>query len=123
MNMNNLPENDKEDDEKVLTEVVIEVEVVKGDARKNIHNYIREFLIILVKIAQKHAKEKPQSELAGLGTMLIPISKIIIDAIVKEVQADPDDLNKLIEYFFKKLEKEGFFDVEEEDKEETKAAE
>jgi len=133
--MNNSHEDEKENEEEGLIDplgiteriadkhIAIEKEVKKGDARKNIHIYIREFLIILVKIAQKHAKENPESELAGLGLLLLPISKLIIDAIVKEIKADPDDLNKLIEYFFNKLQMEGFFDVEDDDKEETKEAE
>lgn len=103
-----------------LTEEDIDV-VKKANARLNIHIYIRQFLIILVKIAQKHAKENPQSELSGIGHLLIPMSKHIIDAIIEEIKADPDDLITLIEFFFTKLKADGFFIEETETDKEKKS--
>ena len=103
-----------------MEDAVINVdELKKLNARLNVHKHVRNFLIILVKIAQKHAKENPKSELAGLGMMLVPISKHIIEAIVKEIKSDPEDLCKLIEFFYEKLEAEGFFIDDEQPNDET----
>jgi len=102
-----------------LTKQDIDV-IKKANARLNVHKHVRNFLIVLVKIAQKHAKENPQSELAGLGMILIPISKHIIDAIVKEIESDPEDLCKLIEFFYHKLREDGFFIADETTTSETK---
>lgn len=98
--------------------IAVEKEVKKLNARLNVHKHVRNFLIVLVKIAQKHAKENPNSELAGIGMMLFPIAQHLINAIVEEVKKDPEDLIKLIEFFYLKLNEEGFF-IEEPEEEKS----